>query len=139
MHLDLKTGKWQTNMLPPEMLDAQGRREVGRELRRENSMPPFQHGPYSASQPQINVSPPPPGGRPAAHSFSNLATPHGFAELDAETPGRYRPPVNDEKATYDPQRDGHGRDHRGRRGHSSSSRRYSSDDDMRSPPPAYRE
>merc|ERR1711939_1289089 len=53
--------------------------------------------------PQINVSPP--TARPQAHSFSNSAPslPQGLAELDAETPGRYRPHGN-EKYSYSPQR-----------------------------------
>ncbi|KIV87443.1 hypothetical protein PV11_02988 [Exophiala sideris] len=142
MHYDMKTGKWQNNMLPPEMLGAQGKRDAGPELRRENSMPesyphtsPGQtyHEYNAGMHPQINVTDH--HGRPAAptYTMSSPSLPQGYAELDSETPGRYRP-HGDEKASYEPQRS-----HRRRRGHSSSSTRYYDDDDEMSPPPAYRE
>jgi hypothetical protein len=148
MHFDMKTGKWQNNMLPSEMLQAQGKRDrdAGHELRRENSMPEphphaspeqnhFGYGNAGTPHPQINVTDH--HGRPAAPAFtmSSPTLPQGFAELDSETPGRYRPHGGDEKASYGPQRSG-----RRRRGHSSSSTtRYYDDDDMADPPPAYRE
>ncbi len=141
MHLDMKTGKWQNNMYPPEMSQGQNQNRAKRDvdldgyhsnerMRRENSNPP-----HNASQPQINVSPP--TARPQAHSFSNSAPslPQGLAELDAETPGRYRPHGN-EKYSYSPQRgERRGRAHSG----SSCTTRYYDEDDMRDAPPAYRE
>jgi len=70
-----------------------------------------------------------------AHSFSasSPALPEGFAELDAETPGRYRR-YPDEKASYEPQ-------HGGRRRARSSSftRLRPGEDEIEEPPPAYHE
>jgi hypothetical protein len=155
MHFDMKTGKWQNNMYPPEMSQgANNKRDVDRDLdfddghhsnsnnNEQRMRPPHPHN-ANTSQPQINVVNPPPTAhpRPQAHSFSNSAPslpPHGLAELDAETPGRYRPPHgNNEKYSYSPQRGGErrGRAHSG----SSSTTRYYDEDDMRDPPPAYRE
>jgi hypothetical protein len=141
VHIDMKTGKVQHDMFPPEMpRDSkkageareyyEGGRQNSYERQRENSMPSQQqpprpqhtqpyggdHGPYSYSQPQINVI-------PAMHQAPMI--PQGYAELDSETPGRYRP-YGDDKA---------------RRGKSNSfSGQYGAEGmDMRSPPPAYRE
>jgi len=128
-------------MFPPEMpRDSQkksgeareyydGGRQDSYERRRENSMPSQQQRPqyyqpypggesvqHSYSQPQISVT-------PALHHAPTM--PQGYAELDAETPGRFRP-YGDEKS--------------GRGKSNSFSGRYGDDDmDMRSPPPAYRE
>ncbi|KAI1608082.1 hypothetical protein EDD36DRAFT_104866 [Exophiala viscosa] len=148
MHYDTKTGKWQNNMLPPEMVQAQNQgkrdRDAGPELRRENSMPeaypyasPGQNHAYDSAgtHPQINVTDH--HGRPGApqYTMSTPALPQGFAELDSETPGRYRPHGDEKGSSYEPQRS-----HRRRRGHSgSSTTRYYDDDEMRDPPPAYRE
>ncbi|KAH0844332.1 hypothetical protein FOPE_09796 [Fonsecaea pedrosoi] len=138
VHIDMKTGKIQHDMYPPEMPRDQkkpgeareyydgGRKEFQRV--RENSMPtqqrPQYHQPnggenglqHTYSQPQINVTP--------AHKPTPPPR-EGYVELDAETPGRYRP-YGSEKSD---------------RGKSSSySSRYRGDDmDMRDPPPAYRE
>lgn len=138
MHIDLKTGKIQHDMLPPEMpRDVKsgggeareyfdGGRQQSYERRRENSMPSEQqrpqyplaygaeHGAHNYSQPQINVTPAAPPRQ-------------GYVELDSETPGRYRPYGGDEKS--------------GGRHKSNSFSGYGDDDrrDMMSPPPAYRE
>ncbi|KIY03880.1 uncharacterized protein Z520_00571 [Fonsecaea multimorphosa CBS 102226] len=134
VHIDLKTGKIQHDMYPPEMPrpgEAREYYEGGRkeyDRMRENSMPTQQrpqhyqpisgdHGlQHSYSQPQINVTP--------AHN-PTPPPPQGYAELDAETPGRFRPSSNEKS---------------GRGKSSSFSARYRDDDvDMRDPPPAYRE
>ncbi|EXJ55833.1 hypothetical protein A1O7_08764 [Cladophialophora yegresii CBS 114405] len=146
VHVDMKTGKIQHDMLPPEMpRDAkkggeareyyEGGRQESHPRQRENSTPlqqqqqqqqqpkpqypqPYgaEQGPHRYSQLQINVT-------PARHTIPMI--PQGYAELDSETPGRYRP-YADDKA--------------GRGNLNSSSRRYGDEDmDLRSPPPAYRE
>ena len=135
-HIDLKTGKIQHDMFPPEMPrkdgEARSYYEGDRpEHRRENSMPnsppqrpqfaaqPYgtQQGGHSCSQPQISVS-------PRMHHAQTM--PQGYAELDSETPGRYRA-------------HGDGKSEKGK-SNSFSGGRYGEDEyDMRSPPPAYRE
>ncbi|KIW90737.1 uncharacterized protein Z519_08520 [Cladophialophora bantiana CBS 173.52] len=133
VHIDLKTGKIQHDMYPPEMPRPGEAREYYEGARkeydrvRENSAPSQQrpqyqqphgaeNGQHSYSQPQINVTP------------AHVPTPpprQGYAELDAETPGRYRP---------------YGNEKTGRGKSNSFSGRYRDDDmDMRDPPPAYRE
>ncbi|KAJ9604437.1 hypothetical protein H2200_011273 [Cladophialophora chaetospira] len=148
VHIDLKTGKVQHDMFPPEMPRGDskksgeareyyeggggGGRHESYDRRRENSAPNVQppqqqrpqypqnyggeHGQYSYSQPQISVT-------PAVHHATTI--PQGYAELDSETPGRYR---------------GYGDEKSGRGKSNSFSGRYEDDDyGMRSPPPAYRE
>jgi len=135
-HIDMKTGKIQHDMFPPEMprkgeareyyegsnpksssRDVSSRQDSF-EHRRENSgtsqqRPQF-HQPYN-SQPQINVSPP-----------------QGYSELDSETPGRY--------ARYGSQQGPSGREKSNSFSNSHSGRRYQDDEySMGSPPPAYRE
>jgi hypothetical protein len=142
-HIDMKTGKIQHDMFPPEMpRDGKGGeareyyeggggggRKESHERRRENSTPqqrpqlptqPYgaEHNAHSYSQPVIAVT-------PAMHHATPM--PQGYAELDSETPGRYRPQQGDEKS-------GRGK------ANSFSGSRYADDEfDMRSPPPAYRE
>ncbi len=135
----MKTGKIQHDMFPPEMPkkgeareyyeggsggSGAGTRGDAYDRRRENSMPvsptqrpqypqPFggENGQRGYSQPQISVTP----------------ARHGYAELDSETPGRYR--------AYGDEKSGSGR------GKSNSfSGRYTDEDyAIMSPPPAYRE
>ena len=95
VHIDLKTGKIQHNMLPPDM---QARTRDGPAPRRSpqrsgsyertreaaGSPPIYGHDVYAQSQRQMNPQP--------------VADPRsGYAELDSETPGRYRPHRTDSK------------------------------------------
>jgi hypothetical protein len=139
VHIDLKTGKIQHDMLPPEMPrkgEARSYYEGDRppppqqppnqqpnaprgdsyERRRENSLP--QQRPVAFPTPYTPEN--------GEHSYSQpviaLSPPMGYAELDSETPGR-----------YGAQR-GYGRE----KSHSFS-HGYEDGDGGRSPPPAYRE
>lgn len=155
MYIDMKTGKIQHDMYPPEM--KQGKREVSSspphrtdserveyDRVRENSTSsgthplPYASQGYSYSQPQISITPAQRQSQSQSQqgherpTFSSPALPQGYAELDAETPGRYRPQsYGNEKAPYAPQR--------GRWKSHSFSGGYEEDVDMRGPPPAYRE
>ncbi|KIX04455.1 uncharacterized protein Z518_05323 [Rhinocladiella mackenziei CBS 650.93] len=152
VHVDLKTGKIQYDMLPPEMPRGQGSEKRESERVRENSMPSrngsqsqfpiYEEQQPTWPQPQINVTVPTQhpdqggGGRP---SFSSPAPPplQGYAELDAETPGRYRPYRNEKAAFGRPKANSFSNAH-----HNPSLYARVDDDsdvDMRDPPPAYRE
>lgn len=145
VHIDMKTGKIQHDMYPPEMRRDDSppparRRETGKQeyervresktsSKQTSQLLPYAEQGYTYSQPQISVTPAP--GPVHSYSFPAASPPQGFAELDSETPGRYRPQSN-EKASY-PGSPGRGKSH-------SFSSRYADEDmELRDPPPAYRE
>ncbi|EXJ84548.1 hypothetical protein A1O3_05217 [Capronia epimyces CBS 606.96] len=145
MHIDLKTGKVQTNMYPPEMLETQTsnqpqkrrdtadsrdqNRNDGRQQQWGHSISSTYTQPqHSYSQPQINVTPAAMAADQGRPSFSSPPPPQGFAELDAETPGRYRLYGHEKSRTKSNSFSGrHARD------------QYDYEHDLHDPPPAYRE